>query len=198
MRGLAHADNALAIDPDYLEAVIYKGLLLRLKARDARDPSEQERLLGEAYFYQRKGELLRKAGVRPREDPYAAFFPAIPPPPPPAVPSAPPMPSLAPPPSPPPAGPVRVGGAIKEPKKVKHANPVYPMIAREARIQGVVILECVIGADGRVEDIRVLRGIPLLDQAAVDAVRQWEYVPTYVNGVPVPVIMTVTVQFRLS
>jgi protein TonB len=65
-------------------------------------------------------------------------------------------------------------------------------------VQGVVILEAVIGVDGRVSDARILRSIPLLDQAAIDAVQQWEYTPTMLNGVPVPVIMTVTVQFTLA
>jgi periplasmic protein TonB len=74
---------------------------------------------------------------------------------------------------------------------------VYPPIAQSARVQGVVILETLIGANGRVEDARVLRSIPLLDQAALDAVRQWEFTPTLLNGNPVPVIMTTTVQFSL-
>jgi protein TonB len=77
-------------------------------------------------------------------------------------------------------------------------NPWYPPEAQAARIQGVVILEAVIGVDGRVTDARILRSIPALDQAAVDAVRQWQYTPTLMNGVPVPVIMTVTVQFTLA
>jgi protein TonB len=65
-------------------------------------------------------------------------------------------------------------------------------------VQGVVILETVIGPDGKVQDARVLRSIPLLDQAAVESVRQWEFTPTLLNGSPVPVIMTVTVQFSLG
>jgi protein TonB len=94
--------------------------------------------------------------------------------------------------------PVRVGGQIKEPKKLRHVAPVYPPIARSARLQGVVILEGVISPQGRVTDARIVRGIPLLDEAAVDAVRQWVYTPTLLNGVPVPVIMTITVAFRLE
>jgi len=93
---------------------------------------------------------------------------------------------------------VRVGGQIKEPKKLKNVAPVYPDIAKQARVQGVVILECTISPQGKVNDVKVLRGIPLLDQAAIDAVRQWVYTPTLLNGVPVPVIMTVTVNFKLS
>jgi protein TonB len=65
-------------------------------------------------------------------------------------------------------------------------------------VQGVVILECTVGTDGKVTDVRVLRGIPLLTEAAMDAVRQWVYEPTVLNGIPVPVIMTVTVNFKLS
>ena len=82
--------------------------------------------------------------------------------------------------------------------KTKDVAPVYPPIAQSARVQGVVIIEAMIGPNGKVQDARVLRSIPLLDQAALDAVRQWEFTPTLLNGVPVPVIMTVTVQFTLS
>jgi TonB family protein len=95
-------------------------------------------------------------------------------------------------------GAVRVGGAIKEPRKLKNVNPSYPEIAKQARVQGVVILECTIDPDGRVREVKILRGVPLLDDAAIEAVRQWVYTPTLLNGVPVPVIMTVTVNFRLS
>ena len=103
-----------------------------------------------------------------------------------------------PPPSPPPAAPVRVGGAVRPPQKVQHVAPVYPAIARSARVTGVVIIEALIAEDGSVRTIMVLRSIPLLDQAAVDAVRQWRFTPTLLNGMPVPVIMTVTVAFTLN
>jgi protein TonB len=99
---------------------------------------------------------------------------------------------------PPPVQAVRVGGQIKEPKKVHNVSPSYPDIAKQARVQGIVILECTISPQGKVTDVKVLRGIPLLDQAAIDAVKQWVYTPTLLNGVPVPVIMTVTVNFKLS
>ena len=103
-----------------------------------------------------------------------------------------------PPPPPPPTEPVRVGGAISPPVKTRDVSPVYPSIAQSARVQGVVIIEATIGADGRVQNTRVLRSIPLLDNAALEAVRQWEFTPTLLNGSPVPVIMTVTVNFQLS
>ncbi len=100
--------------------------------------------------------------------------------------------------APPPVQAVRVGGQIKEPKKLKNVPPVYPDIAKQARVQGVVILECTISPQGRVTNVTLLKGIPLLDQAAQDAVKQWVYTPTLLNGVPVPVIMTVTVNFKLN
>jgi protein TonB len=93
---------------------------------------------------------------------------------------------------------VIAGGRIRFPQKMHDAVPVYPAIAQAARVQGTVILQARIGVDGKVEDLHVLRSIPLLDQAAVDAVRQWEYAATLLNGVPVPVIMTVTVTFTLA
>ena len=71
-------------------------------------------------------------------------------------------------------------------------------MAQQARVQGVVIIEATIGVDGSVDSARVLRSVPLLDEAALEAVRQWVYTPTLLNGVPVPVIMTVTVQFTLK
>jgi periplasmic protein TonB len=102
------------------------------------------------------------------------------------------------PPPPLPVKPVRPGGVIKEPAKTRHVSPVYPPIAQQARVEGMVILEAIIGVDGRVRDVRPLRSVPLLDQAAIDAVLQWRFTPTLLNGVPVPVIMTVTVNFTLK
>src|SRR5437667_362603 len=97
-----------------------------------------------------------------------------------------------------PTPPVRVGGNIKAPQRIKDVKPVYPAIAQSARVQGVVIIEATIGPNGLVQEAKVLRSIPLLDAAALEAVRQWTYTPTLLNGVPVPVIMTVTVNFTLQ
>ena len=105
---------------------------------------------------------------------------------------------VPPPPTPQPQKPVRPGGDIREPVKVKHVPPVYPQIAINARISGRVVIDAVIGVDGVVREARVLSGVPLLNQAALDAVKQWRYTPTTLNNVPVPVIMTVTVQFNLQ
>jgi protein TonB len=92
--------------------------------------------------------------------------------------------------------PLRIGGHIKAPIKIKDVKPVYPAMALSAHVAGVVTVEATIGPDGKVEDAKVVRSIPLLDQAALDAVRQWEYTPTLLNGVPVPVLVTVKINFK--
>jgi TonB family protein len=96
-----------------------------------------------------------------------------------------------------PSAPVPVGGKIKPPSRIKYVTPGYPDIARLTKVQGIVIIEAVIGTDGTVEQARVLRSQPLLDEAALTAVREWAYTPTLLNGRPTAVIMTVTVPFTL-
>ena len=105
---------------------------------------------------------------------------------------------LTPPPAPAPTQTVRVGGTVTAPTKIHDVAPAYPQLARSAGIQGIVIIQATIGVDGSVVGAEVLRPVPFLDQAALDAVRQWRFTPTRLNGVPVAVIMTVTVNFRLN
>jgi TonB family protein len=94
--------------------------------------------------------------------------------------------------------PVRVGGPILPPRKIKDVKPSYPADAQRANVTGVVIIEVTIGTDGKVRDAVVLRSVPMLDAAALEAVRQWEFTVTTVNDRPVPVIMTVTVSFAMQ
>ena len=94
-------------------------------------------------------------------------------------------------------GAVRVIGRIQPPKLIRQVEPVYPDVAREARVDGIVILEATTDIYGRVQNVKILRSIPLLDQAAVDAVRQWIYEPMIIEGEPRPVTFTVTVRFQL-
>lgn len=94
--------------------------------------------------------------------------------------------------------PLRVGGDIAEPKKVFDVKPAYPEAALREKISGIVILECIIDTTGAVRDVKVLRSVVQLDQAALDAVRQWRFTPTMMNGTPVEVIMTTTVNFTVS
>ena len=101
-------------------------------------------------------------------------------------------------PRPQPDVPVRPGAGIKLPVRTRYVAPEYPEIARNARVEGIVIIEAIIGIDGSVENARVLRSSPLLDNAALKAVRGWKYTPTLLNGRPTAVIMTVTVRFDLN
>jgi periplasmic protein TonB len=109
------------------------------------------------------------------------------------------IPGATPPPQPLPSPqqPLHLHAGIQPPRKIVDAKPIYPTLALTARQEGIVILETIIDAHGGVETVHVLRGYPLLDQAAVDAVRQWRFTPALLNGQPVPVVMTVTVNFFL-
>jgi len=113
------------------------------------------------------------------------------------IPSMPPLPPPPAPAPPAPAKPVRVGGDIDPPTLLHRVNPVYPQIAISAKKEGIVILEATVGADGGVDHVRVLRSEPLLDNAAVEAVKQWRYSPLQLNGRAQPFILTVTVSFNL-
>jgi protein TonB len=97
-----------------------------------------------------------------------------------------------------PEGPIRPGGNILPPARTSYTAPVYPPIAIQARREGTVILEAVIDEAGAVRDVTVVRSVPLLDRAAIEAVRQWRYSPTRLNGEPVAIILTVRVTFTLK
>ena len=105
---------------------------------------------------------------------------------------------LSPPPAPAPPAAYRPGGVIREPRKLVDVAPIYPDIARAAKVEGLVILEATIDERGLVMDARVLRSVPLLDAAALTALKQWRYSPTLLNGTPVRVLMTVTFRFSLD
>jgi protein TonB len=95
-------------------------------------------------------------------------------------------------------GPVRVADLPVAPRKTVDARPVYPDIARLARVQGTVVMEAVLDPTGRVTQLRVIRSVPMLDQAAMDAVRQWRYTPSTYGGQAVSVLMTITIRFTLQ
>jgi TonB family protein len=95
--------------------------------------------------------------------------------------------------------PMRITADVVQPVLIKRVNPEYPEIARKSRVQGIIILEAIITREGTVEKVKVLRGVhPLLDQAAVNAVKQWRYKPATLNGKPVKVYSTITVNFKLK
>jgi TonB family protein len=185
--GLAAEDRALALRPDYAEALTYKNILLRMQANFTLDPAERARLVAEAdVLRNRVIELQRQEHPeRPQTDtldeapPFTGF----------AEPFEQTFVRLQ---------PVRIGGDIRQPTKIQDRKPVYPAIAQSARVQGVVIIEALIDESGSVANARILRSIPLLDQAALGAVSQWRFTPTEANGRPSGVLMTVTVNFTLQ
>lgn len=93
---------------------------------------------------------------------------------------------------------VRVSGALQAARLIHRVEPVYPILARQARVSGTVELAGVIGTNGQIRELRVLNGPALLVQTALDAVRQWIYQPTQLGGKPVEVITTISVIFRLN
>jgi protein TonB len=110
---------------------------------------------------------------------------------------------LVPPPPPPPKplvkrGPLRVGGRIQPPRLIHQVPPEYPILAKETHTAGKVVIDCVIDEHGNVVQMKVVSGQPLLIQAAFDAVKQWKYEPTRLNGTPVSVEMSVVIHFSLN
>lgn len=101
-------------------------------------------------------------------------------------------------PPPPAVNAVRVGGQIKAPKLLKVVQPNYPELAAQARLTATIILEALVASDGQVKSVSVLRGAPLFDEAAKEAVKQWRYQPLLLNGVPTEFILTVTVKFNVA
>ena len=207
-RGIAAEDRALAMNPDYVPALTYKNIFLRMQANMTDDPVLRDRMLHQADELRDKAMQLRGLSAPPTPPPpppmivrtrkTAEELANMPPPPPPA----PPMPAAAMTEESRAAiellKPVRIGNGVRPPTKIRDVKPVYPPIAQSARVQGVVIIEVLLAADGTVADARVLRSIPLLDAAALDAVHQWVFTPTEVNGIARPAIMTVTVNFSLQ
>jgi protein TonB len=101
-------------------------------------------------------------------------------------------------PPPPPPKRIRVSQGVQEAKMIRRVQPRFPPIAKQARIQGTVQLEAIIAKDGTIQNLRVIKGHPLLAQAAIDAVSQWRYEPTLLNNLPVEVVTLVNVIFKLN
>jgi protein TonB len=108
-------------------------------------------------------------------------------------------PAPAPPPPEKPEGPLRVGGDVKAPIVQHRVDPVYPDMARKTRVAGIVIVEAIINKDGSVEQVKVIKGLPMgMSESAVEAVKQWKFKPGTLNGEPVDVIFNLTVNFKLD
>jgi len=202
--GIANLKKAIDIDPDYADAMWYIDMFIRERA------SVDDTTEGYRRDVELAGDWIGKALDASKRKALTALLVSLPPPPPP-----PPPPSLpgvlprqfvnpAPPglPPPPPATAttqrIRVGGNVQAANLIRKVDPVYPALAKQARIQGTVRFQAIIGTDGAVRSLQLVSGHPLLVAAARDAVQQWVYRPTLLSGTPVEVITTIDVIFALS
>ena len=176
--GITSLNKALEIDPSYADAMAYLNLLIRERA-DLRDsPEEYRRDIAEAEQWFRKAIAAKQHGPAP------PIISALPPPPPAAASDS--LPQR-----------IRVGGNVAARSLIAKVDPVYPPLGPHARIQGTVHFAAIIGTDGRVLNLQLIGGHPLLVQAAQHAVKQWLYEPTLLNGTPVEVVTQIDVQFTL-
>ena len=187
--GFTMLQTALQLDPEYSDAMAYMNLLYRIQAGISDTDAQYADLTAKADEWVDKALAAKRAQAGKPQPPNGSYMvPAPPPPPPPPPPAAD---------ANVPASAVRAEASDQAKKLVSQVAPVYPQQARDAGISGQVQLRVVVGKNGTVQDIHVLSGHPLLVPAAIEAVRQWVYQPTLVNGQPVEVVSTVNVNFAL-
>jgi TonB family protein len=179
--GLWNLNRALEIDPMYSDAMAYMNLFIRERAdlRDTKDDYVQD--VKQADDWVRKALEAKKAQVGRIQGSTVAPTPPPPPPPPGGAPQR-----------------IVIGGNVQSANLVARVDPVYPDLARQAKVEGVVKLRVIVGKDGQVIHIEVLSGHPLLVASAIGAVQQWKYRQTLLNGEPVEVRTDVDVNFALS
>jgi TonB family protein len=188
-RGIAAEDDALGINPDYVEALVYKNLLLRVQANSEPDPVRKQALVSQADALRNKAlELQKSRSTAAIPDGTVINVGSVPPPPPP----------------PPPPGGVAADfkwvyadtdytAPGRRLLKTKDVRPVYAPMVMASGIKGDVVLEATVDSRGKVATVRVVQTLPMLTQATIDAVRQWEFDPATVGGEPV--VVTVTASF---
>lgn len=177
--GIALEDRALTLKPDYTDAMTYKNILLRMLASLTTDAADKVELIAEAdRLRSRVMEITRQESPQNAPASFSGFGESF-------------EETLA------RLTPVRVGGAVRQATKTHNVYPSYPIQAATNHVQGVVIIEAIIDASGSVANARILRSIAPLDEAALSAVSRWQFTPTVVNGAPVALLMTVTVNFTL-
>jgi len=178
--GIANLDKALEINPQYDDAMAYMNLFIRERA-DLRDtPEEYKRDIEEADQWVQKAldsKKMRATTASSSTEPH-------PPPPPPGDRQTPQR--------------IQAGSVLTNNNLIRRVQPVYPQEAKTARIEGTVRFSAIIGKDGRIWNLQVISGHPLLVESALAAVRQWEYKPTLLNGQPVEIKTTIDVNFTLS
>ena len=171
--GISSLEKALQIDPQYSDAMAYMNLLIRERADLAESPEQYRNEIELADQWVRKTLDAKKAQA-------SAQLEASPPLPPSSTPER-----------------IRVGANVQQANLIRNVDPVYPPLAVQARIQGTVRFTAVIGRDGRVQNLQLISGHPILVVAAREAASQWEYRPTLLNGSPVEVVTQVDVNFTL-
>ena len=176
--GIVYLRKALDIDPNHSDAMAYLNLLYRERADISDSPEQYRSDMAEAEQWFQKALAARK---NQNTLPLTA-----PPPPPPPLPANKPMTPTR----------IRVGSA-QAANLVHKVDPIYPQLALQARIQGTIHFTAIIGKDGSVINLQLIGGHPLLVQAAQDAVRQWTYRPTLLNGEPVEVVTQIDVEFKV-
>jgi TonB family protein len=185
--GIASLQKALEIDPQFGDAMAYMNLLIRERA-DLRDTVEEyKRDVETADIWVQKSIMARK-GRGAQSIVGALIAPPPPPPPPPTMQRE----------NEPGPKRIRVSGNVQEFNLIRKANPIYPALAKQARIQGTVQFTAIIGKDGHIQNLELLSGHPLLVESAVQAVKLWEYKPTLLNGEPVEVVTQVFVNYTLA
>ncbi len=170
--GIQHLQAAIKLAPQFAEAQFYLSYLYRVKGAESATPSERKR-------YTRMADDLIAEARRLAPSAERGLRPDIPPPPP-----------------PPPAKGIRIGGNVAAAKLIRQVPPEYPPLARQAKISGTVRLRVIISTDGTIEQVELVSGHPLLVQSAMDAVRQWRFQQTLLNGQPVQVETVVDVLFE--
>ena len=184
--GIHMLETALQKDANYGDAMAYINLLYRMKANMTETPAESTKAVAQADDWVDKALAVKRNGT---DSSHANTWTVAPPPPPPPPPPPGGQPLAL------PAGRVRVEGNVQNQKIVNHVDPVYPAMAQQANITGTVALDVVIGKDGSVRDVRIIGGPAPLVESAINAVRQWKFEPTLLNGVPVEVSTVENVTF---
>jgi TonB family protein len=185
--GIANLDKALEIDPHYSDAMAYMNLFIRERADLLNTAEEYRRDIEIADQWVQKAIVEKKSGASASSSSYAP--PPPPPPPPPPSPRA--NSQQAP-------QRINVGSNIQQANLIRKVDPVYPPLAQQARIQGVVRFTAIIGKDGSIQNLTLVSGHPLLIESARQAVKQWLYKPTLLNGELVEVITQIDVEFALN
>jgi TonB family protein len=181
--GMSNLQKAIEVDPQYDDAMAYLNLMHRQVADTVDTAEDYKKHIAQADTWVQRALAIKKTKASAGLGSNGQMAAAPPPAPGTQTPTMP--------------GQIRIGGAIMAQKLIDKPLPPYPPLAKQARIQGVVRFDAVIGRDGSVSNLKLISGHPLFVPNATEAVRQWRYQPTLLNGQPVEVVTQVDVNFTL-